>query len=101
MKANKRQISRNSAKVEFLFNAEEVISMLDKGFNKLNIYNSLYEKGRLTMSYRSFCWNLQQFKNPKKEKKQPAKPIASIPLRVPTKKEGFGQLEDVDVAKLI
>ncbi len=104
MDATKRQIARNAAKVEFLANAEEVMSMLDKGFNTRNVYNALAEKGRFTMSYRSFCWNLQQFKKPeqnKKEKKGTQKPIVSTPLRVPSKKEGFGQIEDVDVNKLV
>lgn len=104
MDANKRKIARNAAKVEFLANAEEILSMLDKGFNKFNVYSALTEKGRLTMAYRSFCWNLQQFKNPEKrqkEKKDTPKFIAAPPLRVPAKKEGFGQLEDVDVSKLV
>lgn len=101
MDTSKRKIARNAAKVEFLANAEEVTAMLDKGFNKLNVYKALAEQGRLTMSYRSFCWHLQQLKNPKKEKKQPVKQITSTPLRVAPKKEGFGQLEDIDVKSLV
>ena len=106
MEASKRKAARNAAKVEFLANAEEVMSMLGKGFNKFNIYSALCEKGCLTMSYRSFCWNLQQFRNPEKEKRKTGKPItpktlASTPLRPVQKKEGFGQLEDVDVNSLI
>ena len=101
MDAGKRQIARNAAKVEFLANAEEVMSMLGKGFNKFNVYTSLAGQGRITMSYRSFCWNLQQLRNPEKEKKKPGKPKVSVPLRPAGKKEGFGQLEDVDVSALI
>lgn len=104
MDTSKRQIARNAAKVEFIANEKEVIEMLGQGFNKFNVYTILREKGRFTMSYRSFCRNLQQFKNPerkKKEKKGTAKPIVSTPLQVAGKKEPFGQLEDVDVSKLV
>lgn len=107
MSTNRQKIARNAAKVEFIANAEEIMSMLSKGFNKRNTYDTLIEKGRLTMSYRSFCWNLQQFENPQKEKKKksvvstltPAAP--SSPILVASKKQGFGQIEDVDMDKLI
>ena len=101
MDASKRKIAKNAAKVEFLANAETVMSMLGKGFNKLNVYKSLAEQGRITMSYRSFCWNLQQHQNPEKEKKKAVKPKISVPLRSAAKKDGFGQIEDVDVNSLI
>lgn len=105
MNTSKRQIARNAAKVEFIANAEEAVEMLEKGFNKFNVYTILREKGRLTMSYRSFCRNLQQIENPEKKKKDNSKgtvkQIVSPSLRVPAKKEPFGQLEDVDVSKLI
>ena len=104
MDANKKKMARNAAKVEFLANAAEVMLMLDKGFNNFNVYSELTAKGRLKMSYRSFCWNLQLFRDPekkKREKKEIGKPIISTPLRIPAKKEGFGQLEDVDASKLV
>lgn len=104
MDASKRQIARNAAKVEFIANEKEVIEMLGQGFNKFNVYTILREKGRFTMSYRSFCRNLQHIENPEKKKKakrEPLKPIVSTTLRVPAKKESFGQLEDVDVSKLV
>ena len=104
MDAQKRKLARNAAKVEFLANAEEIMAMLGKGFNNFNVYSELTAKGRLTMSYRSFCWNLQLFRNPEKKKerkKEAVKPIVSTPLRIPAKKEGFGQLEDVDASKLV
>lgn len=104
MDAHKRQIARNAAKVEFIANAEEVMSMLDKGFNNFNIYKALSDKGRITMSYRSFCRNLRQLKYPnavKRRKRTAVSTPVSSPVRVAPKKEGFGQLEDVDVKSLI
>ena len=79
-----------------MVNVEDILRMLDGGYNKQNIYSILRDKNGITMSYRAFCHNLQLHQKPKTETK--AAPL-SMPSAVPSK-DKFIKPEDVDVKAL-
>lgn len=100
-KGGKGKIARNAAKIEFLANIEDVLSLISRGYNLKNVHSELTEKGRFTMSYYTFCWHLR-LHNEQKTSKKVIKPTTS-PTKAPVvqNNEGFGRIEEVDVAKLL
>ena len=82
MNGKNKRIARNQGTVEFLANLGEIQTMLEQGYNKRNVHGKLLEKGRITMSYYTFCANYTAYN---KKKKNLAKPVES-PVTLPAAK---------------
>ena len=100
MENTSRKLARNAAKVEFMVHVEDILVMLSCGYNRNNIYSILRNKKNITMSYRAFCYNLQQHKKPNIETKAAPLPMPSVIPPTALSKDKFLKPEDVDVKSL-
>ena len=97
MTANTKRIIRNTGKIEFLANLEEIRLMMNAGYNYRNIYTKMLNDRRFTMSYFTFCYHLRSLNTPSKINK-----TGSEPLTKPTTTENrFIKPVDVEISELI
>ncbi len=54
----KPRLPRNMGRVEFIACFETIDAMRRQGFDNKKIHAALAEKGRLTMSYTTFCYHM-------------------------------------------
>lgn len=108
---SKPRIRRNQSRIEFLANKALVESLLEQGFDKKRIFESLQKNGAFSMSYSAFCRICAKFmprRLPKpisspRIQPTPALPVPqtnSTPVPVPTRSgpQILGKMERVNPA---
>ena len=84
MSSTRQKLARNAAKVEFKLIRDDVLSMLDDGFNLRNVHAKMLEKRNIAMSYFTLCYYVRKIQEERQAGQQsfvPAKPAAPTPQR--------------------
>ena len=92
-----KKIIRNTGKIEFLANLEEIKQMMNAGYNYKNIHSKMLNAGRFSMSYFTFCYHLRTLNADQKTKKVVSNPLISPP----TTKDKFIKPVDIEISELI
>lgn len=55
------RLGRNAGRIEFIAAQKQIQSLIEAGFDRKKIHAVLAEKGQITMSYATFCYQYKKF----------------------------------------
>ncbi|MDL2279251.1 TraK family protein [Desulfovibrio sp. OttesenSCG-928-G11] len=63
MEARKTKIEFSTGRMEFIAVQEEILELCATGISKIKIYKQMYDKGKFTMHYNTFCYHLRKLES--------------------------------------
>ncbi len=67
MEDKKQKIEFSTGRMEFIAVKDEIKRLCDSGISKTRIYKQMYESGKFTMHYNTFCYHLRKMNEAKQQ----------------------------------
>jgi len=61
MARRKKRIPRNMGRIEFIACRDTIDALYEQGYDYKKIHAALVQKGKITMSYATFCYHMSRF----------------------------------------
>jgi hypothetical protein len=95
-----KRLARNLGRVELLAVRTKVQELLNAGYDRLKIHSRLREEGAITMSYATFCFQLNKLHSAETAAAKPV-PASSPKIARADKSEPFSIVRNPDIRDLV